>query len=132
MRIRDLAPILLSAAVVVFAAACFTLLPNLNIRVVDRPAVRIRIANQTASDFQDVSIHRRAYGPLSRGAVSRYYAFAGVYEDASIQAETANGSLSCDPLDFEGESYLPAGSYTYTLRSDAHYPSALAMVVQRD
>ena len=132
MRTRDFVLILAHTAIVVASLACFTLLHNLEFVPEDRPIVRIRLANHTAHDFQQVLVAHRPFGALSHGAESGYRTFAGAYSYASIEAQADDQMLRLLPMDFVGESYLSPGSYTYVLTEIPASRGTLDITLRQD
>jgi hypothetical protein len=82
--------------------------------------VEIRIRNDSNRDFDRVRVEfpdqqEVDYGPVSKGGVSSYQTPDRAYRYAGVSVESANQELSFQPIDYMGETELPAGRYTYVL-----------------
>jgi heat shock protein HslJ len=83
-------------------------------------AILFRIRNASGVDFTDVyaifptgeKVH---YGPVAAGAVSRYEPVQQAYSYGYLKVTTAAKSYVYQPVDYVGESELPAGHYGYVV-----------------
>jgi len=87
-----------------------------------KDAVRVRIANRSAYDFEKVTITFpdgvREYGRVAKGAASGYQEVKNAYGYAPVEVTIQGGSLRLQPQDYLGEKPLAPGRYTYALSVD--------------
>lgn len=87
------------------------------------PLVSIRIENASDVDFDEVSVffpdqpsQPVHYGAIQQGAVSDYQQTTRAYRFAPIEVRVGTQTLVLRPIDYVGETALPAGRFTYVLK----------------
>jgi len=100
-------------------------------------AVQLRIHNQSSHVFEEIYVgssgDSQTYGPLMPGLVSEYKSFDLLYRYAYIRITTNSKEYILQPIDFVGETPLPAGRYTYALGiDDADYTYSVSLELQKD
>jgi hypothetical protein len=85
--------------------------------------VEIRIRNSSDMDFDRVRAHfpdqqEVDYGPVAKGGVTEYRTTGRAYRYAGFSVKADDREFSMQPIDYMGETELPAGRYTYVLDVD--------------
>lgn len=85
----------------------------------DTNDVKIRIANSSAFDYENVIVNTSTgnvdFGDIDAGMTSEYQTFTKAYRYAFVQIEVNGDTLSLQPIDYVGESPLKNGRYTFQL-----------------
>jgi hypothetical protein len=82
--------------------------------------VEIRIRNGSGIDFDRVRVlfpeqQEIDYGPVAKGGVTEYRTTVRAYRYAGFSVKAGNREFSMQPIDYLGETALPAVRYTYVL-----------------
>lgn len=81
--------------------------------------VNIRVANESSFPFSDVEVvfpqDSVDYGSVLAHDVSEYRRVTQAYSYALIIVQVGGEELRLQPIDYVGETALPAGRYTYAL-----------------
>ena len=84
---------------------------------IDASYVCIRLENTSEFDFDNIFVsfpdREVKYGPLASGQVSSYRKVDGAYRYAYTEAVSGDHRFVLQPIDFVGENYIRAGTYTY-------------------
>ena len=84
--------------------------------------VEVRIANQSAQDFERVIVTFPSgavdYGRVQKGAVTDYRPVEQAYRIAQVEVLANGRTLTLQPQDYMGENPLTPGNYTYALWID--------------
>lgn len=82
-------------------------------------SVNIRVSNESSFAFSDVDVvfpqDSVDYGTVAAHGVSEYRRVAQAYSYALIIVQVGGEELRLQPVDYVGETELPAGRYTYAL-----------------
>lgn len=101
----------------------------------DNDAIRIRIKNTSAFNYENVYVNTSGgennYGNLQSGQTSEYKEFASAYRYAYIRLEVNGQTAVVQPIDYVGETLLENGNYTYELSTDGT-SSYLDLVFKED
>ena len=81
--------------------------------------VNIRVANESSFPFSDVEVvfpqDSVDYGAVPADGTSEYRRVTQAYSYALIIVQVGGEELRLQPIDYVGETELPAGRYTYAL-----------------
>jgi len=84
-----------------------------------RGDVHIRIANESSFPFTSVDVvfpeDSVDYGVVAAHSVSEYHRVSKAYDYALIIVRVGGEERRLQPIDYVGETLLPAGRYTYVL-----------------
>jgi hypothetical protein len=136
---RSAARLAVLLVVTLLALTCSSALPDKEAEisttvVAEKPKIEIRVRNESGLNFERVRVRfpetgETDYGAVPNGAVSAYHSTTRAYRYASVLANTGDGELSFQPMDYVGEQELAAGRYTYVLRVDH---GVLTIELERD
>ena len=77
--------------------------------------VRIRIANISQFDFQNIVVTTTTFEDTKSGENTDYKMFEFAYRYAFIELEIEGNTHTLQPIDFVGETPLKNGNYTYQI-----------------
>lgn len=89
-----------------------------------RPAIEIRVRNESAFDFERVRVRfpetgEADYGAVPSGGLSAFHDTTLAYRYAPVVVKTGDRELAFQPIDYVGERKLDVGRYTYALGVDS-------------
>ena len=86
----------------------------------DPSPAEIRIENVSDFDYENVQVDPGTesfnFGDIPSGAFSDYHTYEeGAYRYGYVEVLIDNNTFVLQPIDYVGESFLPAGKYTYQI-----------------
>jgi hypothetical protein len=97
--------------------------------------VQLRLTHVSPFDYSDISIRNNVpYEDLEGGSMSEYQTFDSSYSFMFVKLVIDQDTLTIQPIDFDGESLIPSGNYTYEISADFEHNDfgSLNAVLVRD
>jgi len=100
--------------------------------------VMIRVQNLSSYDYENVVVSSGGpeyhFGNIPANMTSDYILFESAYSYAYVKVEIEGETLTLQPIDYVGESYLNSGSYTFQVdvTGSGTDPGSLTNVLRKD
>ena len=97
----------------------------------DVNTINIRIKNDSNINFDEVQVgtNEELYTNVAPGDYSNYLVYEMAYQYAFVEIKSGEDIYVLQPIDFEGETELPIGFYTYKLNINEEGEVSLQFVV---